>query len=525
MSEAIYPNDEYQDEEAGVPGEKAENPSSNQNRRENNTDNKRKRQRPDERSSGRSDHRSSRRRDRPSGNRGNNSRGRGDRERRDQERDSQDNRRFPLDEDELFKGRNPIHVDESDFTRFFLDENLMKGIADSGYELLTTLQEKMILPLLERENMIVQATRGSGKTAAYLIPILHTMSSRMGTRCLIITPTRDLAIQAYNEVRRLCAHMDRRSILIDPGSSINLQAKGLDDDPEIVIGTPGRILDHLRRGNFKPEELDSLVLDEVDRMLDHGQRPDLESIMKKIYACVQRIAISSTISPPVLRLCRKLVEDAVELLTAPEKPAVEAVRHSYFRVVPNFDKIELIYRLLEREEPERAIIFCRNKVGASSVTERIRTLQGGAMELHMGMAPRKQDQIIKRFRAGEFNILVTTDTFTRELDVDNISHIINFDIPEDPEDYIFRIGKTARLGVKGRAMTLVDGEDMDLLHKMESHIGSAIDEEVLPGLEPPKPEVRTQPSPVEPEKTVFHQPKPEFFHGGWHRKRPRRGRR
>lgn len=530
MSESIYPSDDHQEGESDARREKAESRSSEQNEGENRSETKKNhgRERKRESSGGRRDNRGSGR-GKPPG-------GRGRRDRRDnyrgrdrRGREGQDNRRIPLDEDELFKGRSPIHVDETDFNRFYLDDNLLKGIAESGYESLTSLQEKMILPLLERENLIVQASRGSGKTAAYLIPILHTMSTRMGPRSMIITPTRDLAIQAYNEVRRLCTHLDRRSILIDPGSSINLQAKGLDDDPEIVIGTPGRVLDHMRRGNFKPEELDSVVLDEVDRMLDHGQRPDVESIMKKIYSCEQKIAISSTISPPVLRLCRRLIDDAEELFSAPEKPTVEAVRHSYFRVEAGVNKIGMIHRLLEREQPERAIVFCRNKLGASSVIDKIRTLQGGAMELHMGMAPRKQEQIIKRFREKEFNILVTTDTFTRDLDVENISHVINFDIPEDPEDYIFRIGKTARLGERGRAMTLAGEDDMSLLHKMESHIGSSIDEEVLPGLEPSEPEPKSKPRPQavspDPEKPASHEPKPEYFHGGWHRKRPRRGRR
>jgi ATP-dependent RNA helicase DeaD len=375
--------------------------------------------------------------------------------------------------------------------------------------------------------VIVQASRGGGKTAGYLIPILHTLSGRMGPRALIITPTRDLAIQAYNEIRRLSRFMDKRCLLIDPGSSINKQAKSLEEDPEIIVGTPGRLLDHMRRNNLKAEELDSLVLDEVDRMLDHGQRPDVESIIKKIYHRDQTIAISSSISPPVLRLCRKVVEDAQELFSAPEKPSVEAVRHSYFKVDAGGSKIGLIYRLIEREQPERAIVFCHNKTSASRVADRIRTLQGGAMELHMGMAHRKQEQVSKRFREKEFNILVTTDNFTHELDVENISHLLNFDIPEDPEDYLFRIGRIAVLGSKGRAMSLVTEEEMELLHAIEKHIDTKIEEEVLPGMEARKEErpERRAPTATEPEKTTETPSKPTYFHGGWHRKRSRRKRR
>ncbi len=413
----------------------------------------------------------------------------------------------------------------------------------------------MILPLMERENMIVQASGGTGKTAAYLVPVLHTLSGRMGPRALIITPTRDLAVQVYNEVRRLSYFMnDKKSCLLDPGSSINQQARNLEEDPEIVIGTPGRLLDHMRRGHLKAEEVDCIVIDEVDRILDHGQRPDVESILRKIHTRDQSITLSTTISPPVLRLCRKIAgEDAVELFTAPEKPTVEAVRHSWFRVKPE-EKINLIQRLVEREQPEQAIIFCRTKVGAARVTDRIKTLQGGAMELHMGFTRRKQEQIIKRFRERNFNLLVTTDTFTTNLDVENISHVFNFDIPEDPEDYLFRIGQTARLVSKGRSMTLVSEEDMELLRAIESHMGITIEEEVLPGLEPEKETARTsaredresreprytreerfskgaakgtsrpsEPEALEPRKPA--EPKIVYFHGGWHRKRPRRGRR
>jgi ATP-dependent RNA helicase DeaD len=445
-----------------------------------------------------------------------------------------ENRRTPLAEDALFRGRKSVPLEETDFNRFFLDDKLLKGIAESGYASLTSIQEKMILPLLERKNLIAQASGGGGKTAAYLIPILHTMSGRLGIRVLVITPTRDLAIQVFNEVRRLSHFMDdKRCVLLDPGSSINQQAKELEEDPEIVMGTPGRILDHIRRGNFKIDELDCFVLDEVDRILDHGQRPDVESIMKKIHGRDQNITLSTTISPPVLRLCRKVAEEAVELFSAPEKPTVEAVRHSYFRVIPE-DKISMIHRLIEREQPERALVFCRTKVSASRVTDRIKTIQGGAMELHMGIMPRKQEQIIKRFREKDFNLLVTTDTFTHELDVENISHVINFDIPEDPEDYLYRIGKTARLSARGRAMTLVSEEDMEMLKNIESHIGTTIEEEVLPGLEPAAAEERKpagEPEPMEPSSPVSEklEPKPQaksdYIHGGWHRKRNRRKRR
>ena len=425
------------------------------------------------------------------------------------------------------------------FTKFFLDEHLLKGIAESGYGELTPLQDKMVLPLLERKNLIIQASSGAGKTAGYLIPLLHTMSGRVGPRVMVITPTRDLAVQVYNEVRRLSRYMEGvRSVLLDPGSSIKQQARRLEDYPEIVIGTPGRILDHMRRENLKAEELDALVVDEVDRVLDHGQRPDVESLLKKSEGYDQGVALSSTISPPVLRLCRKVAPEGEELFNAPEKPVVEAVRHSWFRVNPEA-KLEMLRRLAEREAPERAIVFCRTKVVAARVADRLGDLQGGAVELHMGFTSRKQEQIIKRFREGDFNLLVTTDTFTRALDVENVSHVINFDIPEDPEDYLVRIGNTARLGSKGRAMTLVTPDEMDRLHALEEHLNRKIEEEVLPGLEPseeahgaavvsaaggsasdrsrsPYADSTEEPKPM---------PKTEYIHGGWYRKRKRRGRR
>jgi len=456
-------------------------------------------------------------------------------------RDRDKNRRPPLSEEDLFYNRIPVDTRDNDFRRFFFEEPLLQAVAKSGYKELTTLQEKMIMPFLERKDLIVQASRGAGKTAAYMIPLMHVLSTRMGPRALIVTSTRELAVKAYNEARRLISFTDKRCTLIDPGSNINAQAKELDMDPEIVIGTPGRLLDHMRRRNLKMKDLDCLVVDEVDRILDQGQRPDLESLVIKIHGRDQTAAISSSISPPVLRLCRSLIDEGevVELFKAPEKPVVEAVKHSYFKV-NNPDKIDFIHSLIDREQPERAIVFCRTKLGATSVTKGLKSLLVGAMELHIGMTRKKQEQIVKRFREKEFNILVTTDAFTRELDLENISHVINFDITDDPEDYLFRIAKTARLSAKGRAMTLVTEDETNDLKKIESHIDSEIKEGLLDGFRPePEPKDRRahekpSSSPRKSEDALREpgsgsdRPKTEKkqpFHGGWHRKISRRGRR
>jgi len=437
---------------------------------------------------------------------------------------SQDNRRLPLAEDVLFRGRNPIPKEETEFQEFLLDDNLITGIADSGYRTLTPLQKKMIPPLLERTDMIVQASKGAGKTAAYLIPVLHTISGRTGTRILVVTPTRNLSIQVYNEVRRLAHYTSYTAILLDPGSNIREQISSLEDDPEIIIGTPGRILDHLRRGALTLNDLDCLVLDEVDRLLDQGQRLDLEAIVKKIYSREQTIELTSTISPPVLRLCRKLVTEAKELLVAPELSPVEAVNQRVFKVRPD-RKLETISWIIKEESPVRAIIFCRMKSVTRSVVERLNTLTGGVMELHMGLPQRKQHQIIKRFRENEFNILVTTDTFTRDLDIENISHVINYDTPEDPEDYLYRIGNTACLDDKGSAITLVTEEDNELFDKIDAFTDGKIKEMAPPGIEQKEKPKTTRPAkPAKTPETAV-KPKQEFIHGGWHRKITRRNRR
>ena len=375
------------------------------------------------------------------------------------------------------------------------------------------IQSLLIPRALAGVDLLGQARTGTGKTAAFGIPLLARCEKGVPTQAIILVPTRELAVQVDSEIQRLGQYTPIRSVPVYGGQKIAAQMKFLKHNPEILIGTPGRVIDLLDRRIINFNNVRFAVLDEVDRMLDIGFRDDIRNILSRIRGVRgggesrgeeggeraegsgdgtpasrshQTIFVSATISPDIERLARQYMREPVEKLIAPgadEKPTVENVEQYYFSVEP-WDKYRLLRMLLERENPDLAIVFCRTKRGAEKVAKRLHADGIECREIHGNLAQNKRDRVMKGFRHNKFDVLVATDLARRGIDVADISHIINFDIPEDPEAYVHRIGRTARMGATGKAFTFVTREQGDELTKVESLINMVVPQATLEGFTP-----------------------------------------
>jgi superfamily II DNA/RNA helicase len=464
--------------------------------------------------------------------------------------------------------------------------SILRALAELKFTTPSEIQALLIPRALAGVDLLGQARTGTGKTAAFGIPILSGCHKGVPTQAIILVPTRELAVQVDSEIQRLGQYTPIRSVPVYGGQKIVAQMKFLKHHPEIIIGTPGRVIDLLDRRIINFENVRFVVLDEVDRMLDIGFRDDIRNILsrvkgvrRKVEAIAgreeearadagtrgrgdaensgaqangnlkseisdseseisesspsdsepgtqhstllhsdrhhQTIFVSATISAEIERLSRQYMREPVEMLIAPgadDKPTVENVEQYYFSVQP-WDKYRLLRRLLERENPELAIVFCRTKRGAEKIAKRLHADGIECREIHGNLAQNKRDRVMKSFRGGKFDVLVATDLASRGIDVADITHIINFDIPEDPEAYVHRIGRTARMGAAGKAFTFVAKDQGGELTKVESLINMVIPLATLEGYEPSSPpadwtEARPGPSsePAKPVPSRFERP-------------------
>jgi ATP-dependent RNA helicase DeaD len=364
----------------------------------------------------------------------------------------------------------------------------------------------MLIPrALAGVDILGQARTGTGKTAAFAIPLFCKLEKGKATQAIILVPTRELAVQVDAELKRLGQYTPIRSVPVYGGQKIAAQMKFLKHHPEIVIGTPGRVIDLLDRRIISFENIRFAILDEVDRMLDIGFRDDIRNILSRIKGVRrsepaasgdgqgqpehQTMFVSATISPEIEKLSRQYMREPVEKLVAPgadESPTVEEVEQYYLSVEP-WDKYRLLRTLLEKENPDLAIVFCRTKRGAEKVAKRLHADGIECREIHGNLAQNKRDRVMKGFRHNKFDVLVATDLASRGIDVADISHIINYDVPEDPEAYVHRVGRTARMGAAGKAFTFVTREQGPELTKIESLINMVVPQAQLEGFEPKPP--------------------------------------
>jgi ATP-dependent RNA helicase DeaD len=371
------------------------------------------------------------------------------------------------------------------FAELGVRNSVLRGLADAQFTEPSEIQKLLIPKALTGVDLLGQARTGTGKTAAFGIPILQMAEKGVAVQALIMVPTRELAVQVVEELRRLAKHTPIRAVSVVGGQRITAQVKELSHNPEIVVGTPGRVIDLLDRRLMNLDNIRFVVLDEVDRMLDIGFRDDIRNILSRLKGrsatdaegqSHQTVFVSATISDEIERLARKYMREPVEKLVAPgadEKPTVDKIEQ-FALIVDPWDKYRLLKRLIEDEKPEMAIVFTRTKHAAEHLAKSLTHDGINCREIHGNLKQNKRDSVMKGLRAHKFEMLVATDLASRGIDVAGITHIFNFDIPEDPEVYVHRIGRTARMGREGRAFTFVMRDQGEMLTKIENLINMEI---------------------------------------------------
>lgn len=372
-------------------------------------------------------------------------------------------------------------MENTTFEQMGLKEDLLKMIDKKGYEIPTPIQRQTIPIALRGRDIMGQAQTGTGKTAAFGIPILNSVVKGEKTQALILCPTRELAVQVAKEIAFLGRGMEIAVIPVYGGQSIDVQLRLLRKNPEVIVGTPGRLLDHLSRQTISLKSLKFAVLDEADEMLDMGFLPDIEKILQECPAQRQTFLFSATLVNEIRALGKKFMQDPEIVLIEPEEKTISVVEQRFYRASSQ-NKVETLCRIFDYEQPPVSLVFCRTK---KRVDELVRLLNSRGYKsdgLHGDLSQRERDNIMNGFRYGDIKVLIATDIAARGLDVDLVTHVFNFDIPEEPDSYIHRIGRTGRAGRGGIAITLVEPAQIRLLRAIERHIGKNIEQAMLPSL-------------------------------------------
>ncbi|MEE2676629.1 MAG: DEAD/DEAH box helicase [Planctomycetota bacterium] len=389
----------------------------------------------------------------------------------------------PKKQEETTSGATQSEVGFADMD---LTDEMMKALERAGYELPSPVQAGVIPPALDGLDVMGQAQTGTGKTAAFAIPILEQLAPReeiSSVQALILVPTRELAVQVRNEFEKLAYFMDIKTVAIYGGHSIKKQIEELKRGVQVVVGTPGRVLDHIRRKTLDLRETWCVTLDEADRMLDIGFRPDIERILSSISRKDrQTLLLSATVPPAIERLATRYMHDPTVLDFSKDAVSGDSIEQYYFSV-DKAKKFELLQRLINRDEPEQAIIFCRTRRGTDKLAKRLKESVSNVGCIHGDMNQSVRDRVMKKFRDERLKVLVATDVVGRGIDVSTISHIINFDTPEDCDDYVHRIGRTGRMGKEGVAYTFVSEDDGELLTRIEVRINQLLEQVYMEGME------------------------------------------
>ncbi|MGN0425900.1 MAG: DEAD/DEAH box helicase [Acetatifactor sp.] len=357
----------------------------------------------------------------------------------------------------------------------------MRAIRDMGFDKLSPIQEQAIPALLEGRDIIGQAQTGTGKTAAFGIPVLMKVDPEMKKlQSIILCPTRELAVQAAAELRKLAKYMHGVKVLpIYGGQDISKQIAGL-RGVQIIVGTPGRVMDHMRRHTIKLDDVNMVVLDEADEMLNMGFREDMELILGEIPGEHQTALFSATMPKPILEITGQFQKDAIQIRVAAKELTIPLVSQRYYRVKSQ-DKDAACIRLLEYYQPKLCLIFCNTKVKVDELSEVLKKAGFQVEGLHGDMSQHLRDVAMHRFRSGISHILIATDVAARGIDVDDVEAVINYDIPQDIEYYVHRIGRTGRAGKTGKSFTFVSNREMFRIREIERVCHTTIEEKKLPG--------------------------------------------
>ena len=371
------------------------------------------------------------------------------------------------------------------FDELGLSPVMLAALEKAAYEYPTPVQSGLIPRALAGVDVVGQARTGTGKTASFAIPILEKLDLRENihhVQALVMVPTRELAVQVHDEFVKLAHGRRVHCVAVYGGKPIRGQIEKLHKGAQVVVGTPGRVLDHLARGTINLSLLKIVVLDEADRMLDIGFRPDIEKILRRCPRERQTLLLSATVPPPIARIAQKYMREHETLNFTFHEMTVETIDQYYF-TVDQERKYELLIRLLAREKPRQAIIFCRTKRGTERVFQRLSKRTKFAGAIHGDMHQSARDRVMAGFRAGQVRFLVATDVVGRGIDVSNISHIVNYDVPAFCDDYVHRVGRTGRMGREGVAYTFVCPHEGPELTRIEERIGRLLKREELKDFE------------------------------------------
>lgn len=363
-----------------------------------------------------------------------------------------------------------------------IQPQILKAVKEMGFEYMTPIQEQAIPVLIEGRDVIGQAQTGTGKTAAFAIPMIQKIDiSCKKPQGIILCPTRELAMQASDEIRRLTKFMHGLKVLpVYGGQDISRQIRALSQGVQIIVGTPGRVMDHLRRHTIKTANIRMIVLDEADEMLNMGFREDMETILGQMPKDHQMALFSATMPKEILALTHKYQKDAVYVKVTPKEVTVAAIKQSYYRVAKK-DKIEALCRLIDYVQPVRSLIFCNTKRMVDDLTKELKDRGYEAEGLHGDLSQNQRDTVMNLFRNGRTAILIATDVAARGIDVSGVDAVFNYDVPEDIEYYVHRIGRTGRAGKDGSSFTLVSGREIFKIRDIERICHTKIHEKKLPG--------------------------------------------
>ncbi len=353
------------------------------------------------------------------------------------------------------------------FAELGLSPAMLQALARIGYNQPSPIQAALIPQAIQGFDVIGQAKTGTGKTASFGIPLIEMLEGRTkGPQAIVLAPTRELVQQIVGEFERLAGGQEVDICGVYGGEPIQKQLRALERGVDIVVGTPGRVIDHIERRTLYLGDIYHVVLDEADRMLDIGFRPDIERILKRVPEPHQTLLLSATISDDIRKLAQKYMHRPLELNLSKDEPSVATIHQCYISVDQD-RKLDLLVHLLNRDQPRQCIVFTRTKRGADRLAERLNKFVRGVATIHGDLPQTARNRVMQGFRDGTIPILVATDVVGRGIDVNDISHVVNFDIPDDPENYLHRIGRTGRMGKDGVAYTFVTPSEGEPLTTIE----------------------------------------------------------
>ena len=359
------------------------------------------------------------------------------------------------------------------FQDFGLSSEVVHGVQSMGFVDPTPIQLRAFPVILAGRDLVGTAQTGTGKTAAFALPILTMLGHHGKFRCLVLEPTRELAAQVETAFRDYGRFTDLRATVVHGGVGYGKQRKDLKEGVDVLIATPGRLLDHLEQGTMHFRDVNILVLDEVDRMLDMGFLPDVRRIVQQISTDRQTLLFSATLPPEIERLAATVLREPETIEIGARRSPAETVTHAVYPVAAE-QKFDLLMALLARTNFDSALIFCRTKHGADRIAHQLKHAKHSVAVLHSNRTQRERIEALEGFKSGKYEVMVATDIAARGLDIAGVSHVINYDVPEHPEDYVHRIGRTGRAQNVGDAFTLMNGEEVSALQAIEHFIGQKI---------------------------------------------------